>query len=536
MYRNPPHQALALLVCAAACLVSLPRLAAEPVAAVPATVAAPARNDAASPALRIPSPEASAGITVPLFQSRVITLEKPAARVSVANPDLADIVVISPTEFYLLAKDIGVTNLLVWERGSTVRSAVQIEVTHDLEGLKAKLHTLVPGSRIEARSAQRSIVLSGQVPSATAMNAAVRIAEGYLAQIISRKGEQFEQESGSRREDKSVGGVINLLEIAGAQQVMLEVKIAEVSRSELKRIDPRFNAFGKNGLWAWGGVNGGATFPDALFGTDALRAPVFSSGGGATTGPVVDEFAPNELFIQDKGLFASYLSGNFALNIALDAAKENGLAKILAEPTLTTLTGQEASFLSGGEFPIPVPRGLDTVGIEYRDFGVALRVLPTVLGGGRINVRIDVSVSELSNATTVLLSPGSANSSFVIPSLTKRSASGTVELADGQTIGLAGLINDNMRSMVSKFPGLGSVPVLGALFRSQDFVKGQTELVILVTPRLARPIDPARLRLPTDGYREPSDTDFFLRGRLQAPAPATAPAPVTAPVTEEKKP
>lgn len=538
MYRYPNH-ALALLVCVATCLVTLPRLAAEtpsapvpaaapPVAAVPSAAAAPH-------ALRIPSPEASAGITVPLFQSRVVTLDRPAARVSVANPDLADIVVISPTEFYLLAKDIGVTNLLVWERGSTVRTAVQVEVTHDLENLKAKLHVLVPGARIEARSAQRSIVLSGQVPSATAMNAAVRIAEGYLAQIISRRGEQFEQESGSRREDKSVGGVINLLEVAGAQQVMLEVKIAEVARSELKRIDPRFNAFGRNGLWAWGGVNGGATFPDALFGVDALRAPIFAGGGGASTGPVVDEFAPSDLFIQDKGLFASYLSGNFALNIAIDAAKENGLAKILAEPTLTTLTGQEASFLSGGEFPIPVPRGLDSVGIEYRDFGVGLRVLPTVLDGGRINVRIDVSVSELSNATTVLLTPGSSNSSFVVPSLTKRSASGTVELADGQTIGLAGLINDNMRSMVSKFPGLGSLPVIGSLFRSQDFVKGQTELVILVTPRLARPIDPSRLRLPTDGYREPSDTDFFLRGRLQAPAPKTPATPRPAP-TEEKNP
>jgi len=538
MYRYPNH-ALALMVCVATCLVTLPGYAAEtpsapvpaaapPIAAVPSAAVAPH-------ALRIPSPEASAGITVPLFQSRVVTLDRPAARVSVANPDLADIVVISPTEFYLLAKDIGVTNLLVWERGSTVRTAVQVEVTHDLENLKAKLHVLVPGARIEARSAQRSIVLSGQVPSATAMNAAVRIAEGYLAQIISRRGEQFEQESGSRREDKSVGGVINLLEVAGAQQVMLEVKIAEVARSELKRIDPRFNAFGRNGLWAWGGVNGGATFPDALFGVDALRAPIFAGGGGASTGPVVDEFAPSDLFIQDKGLFASYLSGNFALNIAIDAAKENGLAKILAEPTLTTLTGQEASFLSGGEFPIPVPRGLDSVGIEYRDFGVGLRVLPTVLDGGRINVRIDVSVSELSNATTVLLTPGSSNSSFVVPSLTKRSASGTVELADGQTIGLAGLINDNMRSMVSKFPGLGSLPVIGSLFRSQDFVKGQTELVILVTPRLARPIDPSRLRLPTDGYREPSDTDFFLRGRLQAPAPKTPATPRTAP-TEEKNP
>ena len=161
----------------------LPATLAEGAAPAPAPVVMP---DGAAGTLRIPSPEAAAGIAVPLFQSRVITLDRPAARVSVANPDLADIVVISPTEFYLLAKDIGVTNLLVWERGSKARSAVQVEITHDLEGLKSKLHLLVPGADIEARSAQRSIVLTGAVPSATAMNAAVRIAEGYLAQIISR--------------------------------------------------------------------------------------------------------------------------------------------------------------------------------------------------------------------------------------------------------------------------------------------------------------------------------------------------------------
>ncbi len=524
--------ALGLLICLSSCLAILSVQATEPTAgtayspinAGPVEGAAPLR-------LHIPSPEASNGISLPLFQSRIIMLDKPAMRVSVANPDLADIVIISPTEFYLLAKDIGVTNLLVWDRGSNTHVAAQIQVTHDLEGLKETLHRLLPDSHIEARSAQRSIVLSGQVPSATAMNAALTIAEGYLAQIISRKGEQFSQESGSRREDKSVGGIINLMEVAGSQQVMLEVKVAEVARSELKRMDPRFNAFGTNGKWALGGVNGGASFPDALFGVDALRAAAIPLGGGATTGPMIKEVAPTDLFIQDKGLFASYLSGSFALNIALDAAKENGLAKILAEPTLTTLTGQEASFLSGGEFPIPVPRGVDTSAIEFKDFGVGLKVLPTVLSDGRINVRIDVSVSELSNATTVTLTSARSNSSFVIPSLTKRSASGTVELADGQTIGLAGLINDNMRSMVTKFPGLGSVPVLGSLFRSQDFVKGETELVILVTPRLARPIDPKRLSLPTDGYREPSDSDFFLKGRLQAPEATRKIAP-----TEEKAP
>lgn len=476
----------------------------------------------ASPASTLKLSEAATGITLPVSQSRIISLERPASRVSVANPALADIVVINPREFYVLAKDIGSTNVIVWDRDGHGATSVQLELTHDLEGLKAKLAALVPTHRIEVRSARRSIVLSGSVPSAATLNAALRLAEGYLIQETAASAPE-RSAAGTSAGTLMPGAagpvgaqVINLLEVAGAQQVMLEVRVAEVARSELKRLDPRFNAFGVNGKWAVGGVNGGAIFEDARFGVDGLRAPVLPGGGGATTGPVVDEFAPSDLVIQDKGLFASYLSNSFAMNLLIDAAKENGLAKILAEPTLTTLTGQEATFLSGGEFPIPVPRSVDNVTIEFKEFGIGLRMLPVVLGEGRINVKIDVAVSELSNATSVVLNPGRTSSTFVIPALTKRSASGTVELADGQTIGLAGLINDNMRSMVKKFPGLGSLPVLGSLFRSQDFLKGQTELVILVTPRLAKPIDPRKVPLPTDAYREPSDAEFYLMGRQQA--------------------
>ncbi len=455
-------------------------------------------------------------LSLPLFHSQVITLDTPAARVSVANPEIADIVMLGNKEFYVLAKDIGRTNILIWEKGSSARDALTVEVTHDLPALRRKLHELIPEQKIEVHSAQDSIVLTGTVPSATAMAAALRIAEGFLAPGALRKDgppEQEETEDGP----KHTASIVNLLEIAGAQQVMLEVKVAEIARTEFKRLQPRFNAFGRQGLWNYGGVNGGATFPDALFGTEGLRSPVFPAGAAGSAGPVVDEFAPNDLVIQSQGIFAGYLSDSFFFNLALDAAKEKGLARILAEPTLTTLTGQPASFLSGGEFPVPVPSGLDNVTIEFKDFGIGLNVLPVVLSDGRINVRLDVAVSELSNATSVLLSPRNSSSTFVVPSLTKRSASGTVELADGQTIGLAGLINDTTRSTVEKFPGLGSLPVLGALFRSQQFLTGQSELIILVTPRLAKPVDPTQVNLPTDGYRPADDIDFYLLGRDEAP-------------------
>ena len=179
---------------------------------------------------------------------------------------------------------------------------------------------------------------------------------------------------------------------------------------------------------------------------------------------MIDEFAPNDLFIQDQGIVASFLSNDFLFNLALDAAKEKGLAKILAEPTLTTLTGEEAEFLSGGEFPIPVPRGDDGVTIQFKEFGVFLNFLPVVLGGGQINMKMEISVSELVNAGSIAVTSDGVSNSFLIPSLAKRGAAATIELKDGQTLGLAGLISEDTRDLITKFPGLGNVPVLGALF------------------------------------------------------------------------
>ena len=453
-------------------------------------------------------------LIVPLFKSRIVSLDKPANRVSVGNPDIADILIFRATQVYILGKDIGTTNVLLWDRDERLIGAVSVEVTHDLESLKAKLYELLPSERVEAYSAQRNIVLRGRVSSTSAMNAAVRIADGYLAQVqTATEATEFEQGSKSKRDDKAVGRIINLLSVGGAQQVMLEVKVAEVARTELRRLQARFNAFFQDaGNWNLGGVNGGATFPD-LVTEDGLRIPIFNNE--APIGPVIDEFLPNDMQIQNQGLFASFLSTDFLFNLAIDAARENGLAKVLAEPTLTTLTGQEAEFLSGGEFPIPVPRGDDGVTIEFKEFGVGLKFLPTVMSDNQINLRINVEVSELVDQNSVGIQIPGVSRAFLVPALTKRSANATVEIGDGQTIGVAGLISENLREVVTKFPGLGEVPVIGALFRSQSFQKGETELVILVTPRLAQPLDPDTISLPTDRIIEPSQTEFFLGGRIE---------------------
>jgi len=476
-------------------------------------------------------PSEETRVQVPLFKSLVLNLAGPATRVSVGNPDVADILILRASQLYVLGKDLGTTNVILWDKNDKLVGNVAVEVTHDLESLKEKLHTLLPDEPIEVYSVQRSIVLRGMVSSPGTIDAAMRIADGYLAQIQSgTEATMFEQEDQSRREDKSVGEIINLMQVGGAQQVMLEVKVAEISRQELKRLNAQFNVIGiGDNNWNLGGVNGGATFPDAEFGAPVNgRLPVF--GERAPWGPAIDEFAPNPMSIQNQGLFASFLTDNTLFNLAIDAAKENGLAKILAEPTLTTLTGEEAEFLSGGEFPIPVPRGDDGITIEYREFGVELKFLPVVLGSGKINVRLNIAVSELVNSNTIGIRTAETNAAFVVPSLNKRSAMSTVELREGQSIAIAGLINDRLREIVTKFPGLGELPVLGALFRSNEFVNNETELLIMVTPHLAKPMNGDKVRLPTDSFVEPTDLDFYLMGRLEGrrkPTPASSSSAAT---------
>jgi pilus assembly protein CpaC len=459
-------------------------------------------------------------LTVPLYKSRVLSLDAPAARISVGNADIADILILRSSHLYVLGKDLGTTNVLLWDRDERLIGTVSVEVTHDLQALKAKLHHLMPDERIEVYSAQRNIVLAGRVSNVGNMRAALRIGQGYFKESAGTGTSQpGDTEFGAANvEENKVGEVINMMSVGGAQQVMLEVKVAEISRTELKRLDVRFNTIlTRSSRWNVGGVNGGASFPDALFVPGDVRIPIFAEP--APFGPVIDEFAPNPMVIQDKGFFASLLTDEFLFNLAFDAAKEKGLAKILAEPTLTTLTGQEAEFLSGGEFPIPVPQQNGAVTIEFKKFGVGVRFLPVVLDAGRINLKLGISVSELVNSNSVAVQRDGVSSSFIIPSLSTRSAESTVELADGQTIGIAGLINENMREVVTKFPGLGDIPGLGVLFRSQSFQKGETELLILVTPHLAKPVLPADIRLPTDNVGEAGDFGFFLGGKLEGRAP-----------------
>lgn len=461
---------------------------------------------------------------VPVNKSGVIRVDQPIQRVSVGNPGVADVLVLRSSEIYVVGKAIGSTNVTLWDRGDRIFSVLNIDVTQDMSALKLRLHQLLPGENIGVESAQERIILTGQVSSLVKLDAAKELATGFLADCVTPESNVVLRDttqrvpmlveqggkSGTRRQECKKGAVINLMEVGGAQQIMLEVTVAEVARSLLKRLegDLNFINFGTKGNF--GGTSGGGTVPSG--------APGFTSPGS---------FTPNVGRIDANGLFANYLSiGSYYLQAILDMSKRDDLAKILAEPTLTTLSGQEAEFLSGGEFPIPVPQGgsSDTVTIEFKEFGVGVKFVPVVLDSGNINLKLNVSVSEISQANNVIIDTASTSSTFLIPSLTKRSANSTVELADGQTIGIAGLISDNVREFVDKFPVLGDLPVLGALFRSQEFRHDKAELVIFVTPHLARPIAPGQVRLPTDSFVPPSDLEFYLLGRMESGRASERPA------------
>lgn len=433
-------------------------------------------------------------ISVPHNKSRLVEIPGNAKRISIGNPDVADIIILRSNRIYVLGKDLGTTNVIIWDSRDRLITVLDVEVTHDLNALKAKLYEFMPQEKISVYTSQNKLVLSGEVSSAERIAMAEEVANTFT---------------------NSDTGIINLMSVGGSHQIMLEVTVAEVQRTLVREFDSNFVFARNNSNWTWGTVNGGASIP---------AVPPIDDAGN-----IITEIITDPLSIDDNGIFASYLSDSTLFSAAFSIAKTNGLAKVLAEPTLTALSGENAEFLSGGEFPIPVPNE-DNITIEFKEFGVGLQFVPTVSSADSINLALNIEVSEISNQNAVTLNPSGTNSQFFVPALTKRSAKTTVSLGNGQTIGIAGLLNENITDVVNKLPGLGDLPVIGQLFRSQSFRKGETELVILVTPRLAKPIRRQDISLPTDTFVEPNDWEFYLLGRmseLKEAEPGTQGVPFT---------
>jgi len=406
-------------------------------------------------------------LSLTVGKSIIIGSPEPVKRISLAAPEVADSMVLSPRQIYIIGKIPGVTNLTMWGADDRVSTIVDLEVSPDISRLKEDLYRILPDEKnLKITGAHDNVTLSGSVSSTSNLSQVLVLAEPYFP-----------------------GKVVNLLEVSGVHQVMIEVRVAEMSRSLLRRLGVNFAYLSSSGQ---------------NFGISLLnRLSSFPSDG----------FPANPLGVSDNiNAVFRFLSGGTTWTFFVDALKQEGLLKVLAEPTLITLSGKSANFLAGGEFPVPVPQASGvstTITVEYKPFGVGLNFTPVVLSGKKINMTVAPEVSELdfTNAITI--------SGFVVPAVTTRRVSTVIELGDGQSFAIAGLLKDEIREIVSRFPVLGDIPVLGALFRSSSFQKRESELIVIVTPHLVKPLDMEKQTLPTDKYVEPDDFEFYLLGRLE---------------------
>ena len=405
-------------------------------------------------------------VTVGVGSSLIIDSPVRFTRASIATPEIADTLILSTKQIYLTGKKVGTTTLTLWGQKQQVSNVFEVQVTPDLARLKNQLHELFPHETgIQVTASHDGITLSGTVSSAETMAKVLSIANSYAPQKI-----------------------VNVMQVGGVHQVQLEVTVAEMSRSLTRQLGFNFVQFGGDNFF-FGTLNDLHSFS-----TDA---------DGITT---IIPAAATDAFIGFPGAGSAW-------RIILAYLKEHNLTKVLAEPTLMAISGQEAQFLAGGEFPIPIPQAFGVTTIQFKEFGVRLGFNPMVLNDKKISLKISPEVSALDFAG------GINENGFTIPAFVTRRASTVLELGDGQSFAIAGLLQDNVREAVAKYPVLGDIPVLGALFRSTRFQKDETELIIIVTPRLVKPLDLAKQTLPTDFYLEPNDFELMLLGYMEGVPP-----------------
>jgi pilus assembly protein CpaC len=410
-----------------------------------------------------------------LVVGKSLVLDTPVAitRASLSSPDVADAIVLSTRQIYVTGKAPGVTSLTLWQDPQKVFSVFDVEVAPDLTRLKEQLHQLMRDEKeIQITSIHDRVTLSGRVSNAANLSQVLAMAESYAPKKVT-----------------------NLLQVGGVQQVMLEVRVAEMNRELLRRLGVNFQYLDSKGSFGIGTL---ANLTNIVKPTDA---PLVTLAGQALFGTEFAQAITALFRIQTNG--PSYTG-------FIDALKQTNLVKILAEPTLIALNGQQANFLAGGEFPIPIPQAFGVITIRYKPFGVGLSFVPTVLSSNKISMTVSPEVSELDFQNSIQLQ------GFIVPAITTRRASTTIELADGQSFAIAGLLRDTVREQVAKYPVLGDIPILGALFRSSRFQKDETELIIIVTPRLVKPIDLTKQPMPTGQFIEPNDFEFYLMGMTES--------------------
>jgi pilus assembly protein CpaC len=422
-------------------------------------------------------------IVVEVNSSYHLRLGQNISRVSVGAGDVADVAAFPPDQVLVTGKRIGQTSVTVWFRNDEVQ-IYMIRVEHPIRHINDALVRAIPdGKDLRVQPAGNNVILTGLVPTVADIEHAEQIVKGYAT----AEGAQ----------------IVNLLNVAGDNQVQLEVSFAEVSRSALKEVGLNFWARDQGTQWTGGLLNPGST-PSGIIpalqqpnATDNLNLaggmPIITSPLGATFGAV----------------FSTAAGSKFPFSAALSVLSQRGYARTLSEPTLVALSGQTATFLAGGEFPVPMPQALGTVGVDYKKFGVQLSFTPTVVGQ-TIQLKMAATVSDID------FSLGLRLASVTVPGLTSRYSDTTVRLKDGESFAIAGLLSDKVRSSVDKVPGLGDLPVLGMLFRSTSYRREETELLVVVTAHLVRAQGDRPAVPGEDTLSDPSDLELFLLGTIES--------------------
>ena len=440
----------------------------------------------------------TATVNVTIGKSEDVRTERAYADITVGNPDVADASPLTDHSISILGKKAGTTRVSVYDQDKKPVGVFDVEVSYDVARLSVEIARLSHGS-IKVSSVDGRIMLSGTCPDAVTLDKAVVMARQFAPDII------------------------NTVEVTQSQQVMLEVRFIEASREASRELGVQWNAFGHSVL-----ANVGNQVP-------ASQLPITSPNGsfqqGALSGSGIGglNVIPNQLTVSPVVaagvltgstpfgfLIGQLIGGNNPLDIELNALEQRGLIRNLAQPNLTALSGDTASFLAGGEIPIPIPAQFGSIAIEYKKYGVGLAFTPTVLNSGQINMVIKPNVSQIDPSHSVTIS------GISIPALTVREASTTVELRDGQSFMLGGLLQNISQTNQNQLPWLGDIPVLGALFRSAAYQKNETDLVIVVTPHVVHPLRPSDpIHTPLDGTLPGNDVDFFLMGNAEV-SPALA--------------
>lgn len=466
---------------------------------------------------------ASNNLAIGVNKGILLRLDRPATNVFIANPKVADIQIKSSRLIYVFGTGEGATTLYAVDGAEQVIYAAEVQVANNIDQIKTMLDTAMPETDITVKTLNGLVVLEGTVSTPDMVATSARLVQDFV-------GEKQK--------------VVNNLTSVTPMQVNLQVKIAEVSRDVLKEVGFNGATRDKTGGFLFN-LSRGRNFVNitdrplgALPTADAssffgLPAGSISLPLDPGTGQFVNPANPGTIFdflVPPDGRTAIGIAGKlFGIDAAgaLDALAQEGMVTILAEPNLTALSGELASFLAGGEFPVPISQEPGVISIEFKPYGVGLSFIPVVLSGDRISLKVKPEVSELSSAGAIRIN------GFDVPGIVTRRAETTVELGSGQSFMIAGLLRNGTTQDVSKTPGLGNLPVLGALFKSDRFRRNESELVIVVTPYLVRPVNAKDIRLPTDGLKSPSDLERWLLGRnfkTNRPKPEqNAPAPQAAP-------